>query len=778
MRRDWMGWIGVMWVCVGLMVCGGEPVNGTEEQYWIVFHALYGTAPLAYFDTSILRGWNMAFDWQKAHGPLVIGGRNYNTLLDITPCHNCGLSYDPYIVSSSYHQVLNKSLHSNSTNIVHYYLSPFGSRSVKTILSDPLYKEAESRGSFMLSCTISDQSIWHNSPSFFSWATPGNKYYAASVPFLRTAGVKTATYVIDPAGGSSIDWCLGLTDLLESNGISLKYIYYIQVSNTIQVDSNISEVEGDVRKNSSDTVRRAMGDNQTDVWFLCARASFQFMPLLYSMRELDYLPNLIVMNTGVSTVYPELSHFIASVASDVPNMQYPADNYFGTNQEYYDAYEAKYNETMFFYTPTCTVSILHFLKTLQLVQKFEPSKIEETLLRSVFTTAQGSYSFDIFHDQLHEDVFMQLQVINGVEETSIVGPFSIQQRELVYPMPKWSERIYSPHLKLEEYLFIALYILYVVLTSLSWSYLCINHKNDWEFKTGNPILVSGMIVSSWVLLASVLTWPLNVTRLHLCYVRVWLLDVGFVLLIGFLSAKIFKVVRIVESSMKLILLKISDHKLVASVALLSLVHIILLSVWTILADTEVKIVHVDPFRPSLDLASCSYHRIAIIWVLVALDVLLYIFCVIYAVRLHRFKNKNFNESRIVGFGMYNIGFFSCLIFGMQYGLQESLTKYYFRSSLVFLAVSITVFMIIGFRLKLVLCPSTHDREEELQNSKRVSRDPTNSGSPSEGPGAPPLLKLLTVSTMVVNVELLRSRLKLMKEQDIELYERYKMEDFM
>eukprot|EP01124_Arcella_intermedia_P034497 TRINITY_DN8565_c0_g1_i2.p1 TRINITY_DN8565_c0_g1~~TRINITY_DN8565_c0_g1_i2.p1 ORF type:complete len:763 (-),score=153.50 TRINITY_DN8565_c0_g1_i2:39-2198(-) len=712
----------------------------------------------------------MAFDWLNAHGPFSIGGVNYTVHLQTTQCTSC---HDPKSISQSYLSLLQDGL--NSTNIT-YYLAPFGSSSLKDILRHPLYLEAERRGSFMLSCSSSDKSAWRDSKSFFSWATPGFRYYAASIPFLRTAGVKTATYVVDTSSPSSSEWCYGLTELLEDNGITLKRTYPIQVSQTIGVDSNISEVEPEVLLNTTKVLLAAMGEeNQTDVWFLCARASFQFMPLLYVMKELNYLPNVIVMNSGISNFYRDLSHYVVSSVWELPSVQYPADGYYGTNQEFYDAYKAKYNESLFAFTPTCAVSVFHFMDVLVSVQSFEATKLELGLLKSVFKTAQGSYSFDIFHNQLHEEVLTQIQVKNDEERTGIIGPYSIHQDDLVYPMPKWNERYYNPHFGSEELAVVIIFVLFVILTLISWGYLFIFHRNDWEFRTGNPILTTGMIISSWILLASSLLWPLNYSEVWLCYCSVWFLDIGFVLLIGFISAKIFKVVRIIESSMKLILLKISNEKMLAAVSLLCLVHIILLSVWTALSTIHIQVVVMDPFRPYYNIEYCSYDDfLPILWLLISLDILLYIFCVTYAIRLHRFRNnKNFNESKVIGFGMYNIGFLGCFLVGLELGIrrEENLKiEFFFRNVMIFMAIFITLFMIIGFRLKLILChPSPKDAIERSIKTNKISKEHTNNSFPSETQTE---IQLKSIKNDNFNKELLCEKLQQLKINDNKIFVKY------
>ncbi|RDD43844.1 Gamma-aminobutyric acid type B receptor subunit 2 [Trichoplax sp. H2] len=217
----------------------------------------------------------------------------------------------------------------------------------------------------------------------------------------------------------------------------------------------------------------------------------------------------------------------------------------------------------------------------------------------------------------------------------------------------------------------------------------------------------------------------------LCGTQIWLLCYGFTLAFGSLFAKTWRVYRIFANKTSKII-AIKDWHLITTVANLLVVDIVIFIVWTSVDELQGTISTIttidDPNDPDIriqtDLHYCTC-RYFPVWlgIVCGYKFLLLIFGSFLAFETRRVNMKVLNDSKFIGFSIYNVSVFCLLgvLSSIAVGNQETL-NYCLRSGCIIVCTTVTMIMV--FLPKVLVWK---DAKSFIEPSSHIMTSSTTSG---------------------------------------------------
>jgi len=213
------------------------------------------------------------------------------------------------------------------------------------------------------------------------------------------------------------------------------------------------------------------------------------------------------------------------------------------------------------------------------------------------------------------------------------------------------------------------------------------------------------VVGSIVLYCGVFSLMPNVTSTVSCNFQIWLIGTGIILLFGPLFAKSWRVILILRGTSQLRQINISNAKVLFIVLLLLLIEFTLLIIGSAATDLKANLQIIDPYRVSENYYLCNGNSglEVILIILVIFKFLLLVTGSIIGYKLRNIPLKVFNESKSIGFAMYNVFFFFTLgvIFQEEIKSSQRDAKFVILSCFLLLSGSITVGTVVGQKILLV-----------------------------------------------------------------------------
>eukprot|EP01120_Amphizonella_sp_Union-15-10_P006778 TRINITY_DN2226_c0_g1_i1.p1 TRINITY_DN2226_c0_g1~~TRINITY_DN2226_c0_g1_i1.p1 ORF type:complete len:335 (+),score=30.26 TRINITY_DN2226_c0_g1_i1:315-1319(+) len=292
-------------------------------------------------------------------------------------------------------------------------------------------------------------------------------------------------------------------------------------------------------------------------------------------------------------------------------------------------------------------------------------------------------------------------------------------------MPTWDERVFNPQFGNSKS---DLVILVLAVICATFSCLCIfylfYHWSHPIIRAASPHFMLIMLLSSFLLYASVFTWMENILNLPLCHARLWLLDLGFVLFFGTLLIKTWRI-DVLFSTKTIEIFQISNVKLSIILSCLLAVHLVFLITNSALPGISLTEHKRDIYRPKFNYLSCtsdSKHKI--FTAILAVLNLLFLFWGCYlSWRVRRVPYKHYDESKVIIASIYNFGFFTVWVvvfqlFEVNSDLSALLCQLFTLVGTVF-----SIAIIFGHKVYLILNPtplrkgSTKNDSSETQKAE-------------------------------------------------------------
>lgn len=312
-------------------------------------------------------------------------------------------------------------------------------------------------------------------------------------------------------------------------------------------------------------------------------------------------------------------------------------------------------------------------------------------------------------------------VTNRTAISKVVSPERAAVAKAIYPAPTWSERIYVPsfYSDVGEQVILAFTGLCILLALILMALIVIKRKEN-SIKHSSPAFCLGSIFGALLIYSSVFVW-LKSANAATCFLRPWLLGVGFTLLFGFLFARTWRIHKVMNQKNKFARVIVTNMQMLKFVIAFLVPELVILVVWSAVSPLKVTEESSDPLRASTTTRYCGNSSVGIIvfyvmWGFHKLVMSVWGAYLAFTTRKVQMINK---ESKTIGFAMYNIILFATIGVILEALLPVD-TSYIFACVLILLAVSITLYSLFYTRVFLVL--KIRDEKTELEKRRQGLSD--------------------------------------------------------
>lgn len=310
--------------------------------------------------------------------------------------------------------------------------------------------------------------------------------------------------------------------------------------------------------------------------------------------------------------------------------------------------------------------------------------------QTVLTTFIGKIGFNGWGQNNAREVVIVQPDRNNVLQ--LIYPLGSSSAEFVYPIPALNQRTFT-----YNYMGTPVEIAFAVITSILIAFsiallivIFVYRENKVIFASA-PVFLMLILAGSIIIYCTVYAWQIHTSKAA-CILRFWFLGLGFVLMFGALFSKTYRVARIFRQS-KLVVLKITNKDVGILLAILVVIELAILIVWTAVANPDATTIVLDADRPALNQMACTWTTgdMALLIVGCIYKGAMIIAGITMSVMIWKIPLKTFNEAKQIGFSMYNMFFFLVIAFGLQAsGIIAQEAMFVIRSLCILLSTVITV----------------------------------------------------------------------------------------
>ena len=234
-----------------------------------------------------------------------------------------------------------------------------------------------------------------------------------------------------------------------------------------------------------------------------------------------------------------------------------------------------------------------------------------------------------------------------------------------------------------------------------------------SLKSSTPLF--GYIIASGVILAllDILLWLSPDVTVGLCITRGFLLNVAFTLVHGSIFCKSYRV-YLIFSQGGASKITLSNRDLLLALACVLGLDFVILILWLTFTPMVVYELVDDEDMPTRSYSTCGTEKHSWVWFTL---VLIYkgctlIFGMFLAFVTRRIKNRDFNESKYIGWCTYSTGIIVVVVVPVLYliiGNVDNTTSVHFVLAMaIYLVFMGTLGLLYGPRVRRVLFPTKHD----------------------------------------------------------------------
>jgi len=342
---------------------------------------------------------------------------------------------------------------------------------------------------------------------------------------------------------------------------------------------------------------------------------------------------------------------------------------------------------------------------------FDVDKLQEVINSIDITGFCGECEFDQFGQNIGR-AGLTHQIDEDIEY-QIIAPLFAVTDQFVYPAPKWDERetTYGWYKHTSELVIIGVVACAILLTVSIIVWVLI-YREHTVIRASQPMFVVLTLIGTILMYSSVFFWTLHTDDLH-CNLTRWLLAIGFGLTYGAMFARIYRIGQIflVKS---LTVFKVTNMMIIPIVAAILAVEIVVLSIWTLVSRGTAELVEEAPFIHSDDYITCANSTTDTIFfaVLMAFNAGVLVYGLYWIYKIWRLKSALYNESRVIGFAVYNLTFFIIIIIIIQmFGSSDREVAFILRSLCLVLGPFISILLLLVPRMYYMT-----KTEAEISNS--------------------------------------------------------------
>eukprot|EP01097_Dermamoeba_algensis_P004686 TRINITY_DN3026_c0_g1_i1.p1 TRINITY_DN3026_c0_g1~~TRINITY_DN3026_c0_g1_i1.p1 ORF type:complete len:259 (-),score=48.40 TRINITY_DN3026_c0_g1_i1:96-872(-) len=201
----------------------------------------------------------------------------------------------------------------------------------------------------------------------------------------------------------------------------------------------------------------------------------------------------------------------------------------------------------------------------------------------------------------------------------------------------------------------------------------INFKNTtFIYQSGFQYLFL-MICGSIIMVSSVYVMGIDMqyvsheTRDRLCMLSMWQIGIGYCLVFGSLFSKSLRILLIILKP-ELRNVRVFDRTIYVFFSLCMLIEVVILIAWTVSDPLDAKEVFTNNDRTVHYLCESSNVGFPVGWISFNMFFLL---CGVVIAFLTRNVERRFNESKIIGFSIYNVFLISVIIIPMSFIINDN-----------------------------------------------------------------------------------------------------------
>jgi hypothetical protein len=279
-------------------------------------------------------------------------------------------------------------------------------------------------------------------------------------------------------------------------------------------------------------------------------------------------------------------------------------------------------------------------------------------------------------------------------------------------------------------------------------------------------------------LVSIFNWTLTPSS-GMCIARVWLLALGSSCILGTTFSKTWRIARILGND-KMQPLVIPTSFLLRIFGCIVGIDIVILVIWTAVSPMSATVSVVDLNRPILSYMTCSPPNLTAHFALLGIEIaykgILILVSIVVAWKTRSVKLLLFNESRYIGFTIYNMFLCLAIIVPIQFANVDRTLEFVLRSIFIMVIIGATMFLLLGTKLWL-FWKDPHLWERKSGGSPTTTElATTNSGSKSRWASISTTSenstadvkklkdKIEELETRLASYETLRKRAKKLKRQ--------------
>lgn len=613
-----------------------------------------------------------------------------------------------------------------------FYLSPYLSISDPPGVEYTLTKLVEDHEKIYLS-TSSPYSYFSNYPNqwSFSLETSFEAYMRGTIIPLRIQQAKSA--IILNSNTSTIGMCDDkFIESLAFNGIEVIDDIPFSDLNTSQ-NRNISTYPEPIMNHLREIVNENI-KKDPDIWYMCTGNSKLAAVVRKFMKEdHNYTPRAMVNICGSNwnsyeDIDDNLLGYITCIVGTTDDTKYKDDG-FGSLNEFKKNYFNKFGNDSIYnsYAELSSLSIRILADILKLSGTKDQYINRDILRRYSTTTFKGIISWNSNHMQNNNGFLLQSNLTN----MNIISPYETATVEHIYPEPEWFERQYDKNrYKTAEIVFMTITTLCIV-SNFIWAFFILINRNRTTIKAGSPLFLYIILIGSTIAyLYNFVSLPSLSHTVGSCHAKKWLLGVGFVIVFSSMFVKTWRVM-VLLTTRTIDLIVITNMDVLLRVIMISTPMIVLLIVNSLITPKSgITRIVLDTHRPYYDYYQCASNTAVnvIQWVSIAYGILLFIIGAFFGFKVRSVPMNIYDESKIIGFSIYNVGFFGVLLLIINNIELSYSNKYVLTCALLIVSNLITINTLMIHKVIYLSNSSSVKGSSSGSNNMRLSTMKSTSDS--------------------------------------------------
>jgi hypothetical protein len=519
-----------------------------------------------------------------------------------------------------------------------------------------------------------------------------------SVTLYKLAGVKKiALWYEDTAFPTAVKE--GILPFLEYNGID---VYLVPVLSFNPSQDKMNKLAMDLRDMKPDAIIGAGSTPTCSTWYK-------------ALRNANYVPNAMVESNCITepstkTDTPDAIYSLDKTEFDyrmtglswTDDLWYPPINGVASAKLVWEDISNRFNSIPHWSIPLIASVGLVYQKAIERAGTLDTDAIRIQINQFNEPSFVGQIGFSSWGQISVKDVILVQADQNF--DLQIVYPLGSATSTLIYPAPTFEERIFNAkYLSERSERVLAGFSAFFILISIALIVFTLVNRNDRFIMAASPLFLCAILVGSIMLYSAFYMWVLHAYS-ALCYLRFWLIGLGFVTMFGALFSKTWRVMKIFTTS-DLTVFRVTNAQLALVMAVLLGIEAILLAIWSGTSRPRQLVTVADPIRPSKNTLVCSNGKSGtpMLAILVTYKLAMVFYGIYMSFRIWKIPLKQFNESRPIAFSMYNMLCFGILAFGLQVsGSISDPAMFIVRSVCLILSTFFTILAIFGPKIAQVM----------------------------------------------------------------------------